>query len=91
MSDRRYDANNAEDMQAFDAEVTDALKPARVPLLGVGHRAIWELVEQHGNVELPTFVRVELRLDGPFVSIEQEDPSGTTRVIWTGPVPQIIA
>lgn len=91
MSDRRYDANNAEDMEAFDAEVTDALKPVRIPLFGVGHRVIWQLVEQYGNVEHPTFLLVERRLDGPFVTIEQTKPGGSARAIWTGPAPQLIS
>lgn len=92
--DRRYDANDAEELQAFDAALWEMIKPARdfywhpdADVFAAAHARIWQRFEQLGDLELPVFLRI-VRREGraPLVAIEQPqlDPGPITIVTVEG-------
>lgn len=77
--DRRYDANNAAELRAFDAALWELMRPARTyywypdaEVFAAAHARIWQLVEHHGDLEQPVFLRIARREGrAPLVDIEQ--------------------
>ena len=89
--DRRYDANDAAELRAFDAALWELMNPARsyywypdAEVFAAAHARIWQLVEQHGDLEQPVFLRIAPP-DGraPLVDIEQPELNASPVTIVT--------
>jgi hypothetical protein len=96
-SERWYDANDAEQLRAFDDDLWAALAAARAyfeeglgplkgvwDLFGANHRGLWVLVEQHGNLDLPVQLRIVPREKrAPVVEIRQTQLDESELVVIT--------
>jgi hypothetical protein len=85
-----YNLNDPELVQAFDTQLLEALQPSPAAmrrawqLFAVDHRALWNLVKQHGNLGFPTRARIVRReRTAPVVEVRQTQPGGVGRIIFS--------